>query len=175
MVSHHVIDGDSVPVMVLIPMIPLLVVWVIVGTWLTVVDLREHRLPNAFTIPMLVVVPLGLGVADLLGEAPTSGGGWIGAGLGAAIWFGVLGLLWLVTRGQGMGLGDVKLAPSLGATLGWVGVGTAFAGLIVAFVLGGVVSLLLLMTKRVQRRTAIPFGPFLLLGAAVTIVLSVYA
>lgn len=174
MVSHHVIDGDSVPVMVLIPMIPLLVVWVIVGTWLTVVDLREHRLPNALTIPMLVVVPLGLGVADLLGDAPASGG-WIGAGLGAAIWLGALGLLWLVTRGRGMGLGDVKLAPSLGATLGWLGVGTAFAGLIVAFVLGGVVSLLLLVTKRVQRRTAIPFGPFLLLGTAVTIVLSMYS
>jgi leader peptidase (prepilin peptidase)/N-methyltransferase len=172
--GHHVSNGDSVPAMVLVPMIPLLVVWVVVGVRLTVVDLREHRLPNALTIPMLVVVPFGLGVADLLGDAPARGG-WIGAGLGAAIWFGVLGLLWLVTRGKGMGLGDVKLAPSLGATLGWLGVGTAFAGLIVAFVLGVVVSLLLLVTKRVQRRTAIPFGPFLLLGSAVTMGLSVYA
>lgn len=161
--------------MVLVPMIPLLAVWVVVGVALAVIDLREHRLPNSLTLPMLLVVPAGLAVADLLGNPPDqSWSGWVGAGAGAAVWLGVLGFLWLVTRGQGMGLGDVKLGPSLGATLGWLGVGVAFAGLVVAFVIGGVVSVLLLISKRASRRSAIPFGPFLLLGASTTIVLSVY-
>ena len=153
---------------------PLLVVWVVVGVVLTVIDLREHRLPNALTLPMLAVVPLGLGVADLLGstaDAPWSG--WAGAGVGAVLWLGVLGLIWLLSRGRGMGLGDVKLAPSLGATLGWLGLQTALVGLVLAFVLGGVVSVLLLLARRVDRRSAIPFGPFLLAGALAAVMLAV--
>jgi leader peptidase (prepilin peptidase) / N-methyltransferase len=147
-----------------LPLLPLLAVWLVVGTLLTIVDLREHRLPNALTMPMLAVVPLGLGLAHLLSNPSPEGGGWSGAGWGAVIWLGVLGLLWLITRGRGMGLGDVKLGPSLGATLGWLGVDTAALGLVLAFVLGGVISLGLLISKRVDRRTAIPFGPFLLAG-----------
>lgn len=155
------------------PLIPLLVVWLIVGTWLTVVDLREHRLPNFLTLPMLVVVPIGLGVAHLIGGPPSPmWSGWPGAGVGASIWLGLLGLVFLVTRGAGMGLGDVKLAPSLGATLGWLGVEVAFVGIVLAFVLGGVVSVLLLVTRRVERHTAIPFGPFLLLGSLAAVVLA---
>jgi leader peptidase (prepilin peptidase)/N-methyltransferase len=69
-----------------------------------------------------------------------------------------------------MGFGDVKLAPILGATLGWVAVSVAIVGLVLAFVLGAVVGVALMMGKRADRRTAIPFGPFLLAGALLGLV-----
>jgi len=149
-------------------MLPLVLVWIVVGTRLTVIDLREHRLPNALTLPMLVVTPIGLVLASWIDGAPP-GGGWSGAGLGAALWLGALGLIWLVSAGRGMGLGDVKLAPSLGATLGWFGGGIALAGLVIAFGVGALVGIFLLLAKRVGRRDALPFGPFLLLGAVLAI------
>jgi leader peptidase (prepilin peptidase)/N-methyltransferase len=157
----------------LLPLMPLLVVWLVVGGVLTVIDLREHRLPNAITLPMLIVTPLGLFVADLLDavQAPALAG-WSGAGLGAVLWLAVLGLLWVVSRGRGMGLGDVKLGPSLGATLGWLSVETALIGLVASFIIGGLVSLVLLVSRRADRRTAIPFGPFLFAGALVAIVVT---
>lgn len=72
-------------------------------------------------------------------------------------------------------MGDVKLGPSLGATLGWVSVETALVGLVLSFILGGVVSAGLLMTKRVHRRTAIPFGPFLFFGSVIAVVANLRA
>ena len=154
----------------LLPLLPLLVVWLVVGGVLTVIDLREHRLPNAITLPMLGVTAVGLLVADLLDSSqPPAFAGWPGAGLGALLWLGVLGLIWVMSRGRGMGLGDVKLSPSLGATLGWLGLETALVGLVASFIIGGLVSLVLLIFRRANRRTAIPFGPFLLVGALVAI------
>lgn len=157
--------------MSLLPLLPLLIVWLVVGIVLTVIDLREHRLPNAITLPMLIVVPVGLVVADVLNDSTAAmDSGWSGAALGALVWLVALGLIWVLSRGRGMGLGDVKLSPSLGATLGWLSLETALIGLALSFILGGVVSAVLLITKRVHRRTAIPFGPFLLLGSLVAVV-----
>jgi leader peptidase (prepilin peptidase)/N-methyltransferase len=64
-----------------------------------------------------------------------------------------------------MGFGDVKLVPVLGATLGWVGLSSAVVGLFAAFILGGVVGVILLARRRAHRGSALPFGPFLLVGA----------
>jgi Type II secretory pathway, prepilin signal peptidase PulO and related peptidases len=163
----------SVPRVNLLPLLPLLLVWLVVGAILTIVDLREHRLPNAITVPMLAVTPVGLVLADVIdGRVATTWTGWSGAALGALVWLIALGSIWFASRGAGMGLGDVKLSPSLGATLGWLSLETALLGLAMSFILGGVVSVVLLITKRVQRRTAIPFGPFLLLGSFAAVVTS---
>ncbi len=151
-------------------LLPLLLIWSVVGISLTVIDLDHRRLPNLITLPMLVLTPLGLALASVIDQPGLVGAsGWVGAGIGAAIWFGVIGLLWLITGGRGMGLGDVKLAPSLGATLGWLSVGVAGIGLFAAFVLGAVVSIVLLLARRVGRRSAVPFGPFLFAGTALAI------
>jgi leader peptidase (prepilin peptidase)/N-methyltransferase len=64
-----------------------------------------------------------------------------------------------------MGFGDVKLAPVLGVTLGWVGVGAAAVGLFAAFLVGGVVGVALMIARRAGRRSHLAFGPYLLLGA----------
>jgi leader peptidase (prepilin peptidase)/N-methyltransferase len=65
----------------------------------------------------------------------------------------------------GMGYGDVKLAGLLGLYLGWLGWGPVLVGTFTGFLLGGLVGVALLVTRRAGRRTAIPFGPFMLGGA----------
>ena len=133
---------------------------------LTFIDLEHHRLPDAIVFPLYPVGVLGLALAGILG------GAWplADAGIGIAIWLVVIGGLWLISGGRGMGFGDVKLAPILGATLGWVGVAAAAVGLFAAFALAAVVGIVLMAARRAGRRSHIPFGPFLVVGGAVGLV-----
>ncbi len=66
-----------------------------------------------------------------------------------------------------MGFGDVKLAGVLGAALGWLGWGPLVVGSFAAFLLGGVVGLALMVAQKADRRTGIPFGPWMIAGAFV--------
>ncbi|MDD2857412.1 MAG: prepilin peptidase [Candidatus Nanopelagicales bacterium] len=150
-------------------LLPLLLVLASAGLALAVIDGHYHRLPDALVLPLIGVTVVGL----LVSQAVSGTGHWIGALAGAAIWLAVIGGLWLVTGGRGMGLGDVKLAPVLGATLGWISVGSAVIGLLAAFVLGACVGLALIAGHRVERRTRIAFGPFLLAGALVCVLAGV--
>jgi leader peptidase (prepilin peptidase)/N-methyltransferase len=68
-----------------------------------------------------------------------------------------------------MGFGDVKLAGILGLYLGWMGWGELIVGAFFGFLLGGVVGGVLMATKRANRKSAIPFGPFMLAGALLAI------
>jgi leader peptidase (prepilin peptidase)/N-methyltransferase len=84
--------------------------------------------------------------------------------LGAVAVGGSLLLLYAITRGRGLGLGDVKLAAVIGIGFG-PAVGLAALG--VAFVAGGIYASWLLATKRADRRDPLPFGPFLAAGTVV--------
>lgn len=140
--------------------LPVLVVVGSAGIALACIDLDHHRLPNAIVLPLLPVAAVGLAVPALAGQialAPCL--------IAAGIWVAVIGVLWLGTGGRGMGLGDVKLAPTLGATCAVAGLGAAVVGLGLAFVLGGLLGIALLVAGKARRRTRIPFGPFLLAGA----------
>lgn len=133
---------------------------------LFVIDVRHHRLPDAIVFPLYPLLVLGLVLAGLLS------GQWevVGAAVGAVIWLAVLGGLWLISGGKGMGFGDVKLAPILGATLGWLAWQASLVGLMTAFVLGGVVGVVLILTGQARRGTRIPFGPYLIVGTGVGLV-----
>jgi len=69
--------------------------------------------------------------------------------------------LWWVTRGRGMGFGDVKLAFSIGFLLG---LKDGILSLYLAFILGAVVGLVLIILKKKKLKSKIAFGPFLVLG-----------
>ncbi|OGG23685.1 hypothetical protein A3A79_00555 [Candidatus Gottesmanbacteria bacterium RIFCSPLOWO2_01_FULL_43_11b] len=84
-------------------------------------------------------------------------------GIGAALFFL---LLWIITKGRGMGLGDVKLGFLLGLFLGFPRI--AFA-LYVAFLTGAIVGVILILRKRAGLKSKIAFGPFLILGALISI------
>lgn len=145
------------------PLLPLLLVLGSAGLSLAVIDLEHHRLPNSVVLPLYPVTVLGLILAGLIsGEWPV-----VPAIGGAVVWVIVIGGIWLLTSGRGMGLGDVKLAPVLGATLGWVSFGSSLVGLFAAFVLGAGVGVALMVAGRASRRSHLPFGPFLLVGAAI--------
>ena len=68
-----------------------------------------------------------------------------------------------------MGDGDVRLSPLLGAYLGWLNPGLAAVGLFFGFLTGAIVGVVVLVAKRGDRKTAVPFGPFLALGTVLAI------
>lgn len=143
---------------------PELVVWMMLvplGMLLGHIDLRVFRLPDVLTLPAVVGTAVLLGGAALL---PGHDGSWPRALLGAVVSAAVYFVLFLVNP-AGMGFGDVKLAPTLGLALAWYGWPALFAGTFAGFGLGAVAGLLLLAMGRADRRTPIPFGPFMLIGA----------
>ncbi len=86
------------------------------------------------------------------------------SGIGAFIFFL---LLFLITRGKGMGFGDVKLAFLMGLFLGFPGI---ISALYVAFLTGAVIGLILIVwRKKKLSGGTIPFGPFLVFGALISL------
>lgn len=85
------------------------------------------------------------------------------AGIAAAV--GLVGGVWFLSRGRAMGLGDVKLAFFMGLALGWP---DTLMALIIAFVTGALFALPLLLLKRKTMKSFLPFGPFLVWGTLVT-------
>src|SRR5699024_8108397 len=90
-------------------------------------------------------------------------------------WAGALvafvGLVLLVPGG--MGLGDAKLAALIALVLGWWGYGVAIVGLALGFVVGGLWAATLMVTRRAGRHTHFAFGPSMLLGGLLALVLAV--
>jgi prepilin signal peptidase PulO-like enzyme (type II secretory pathway) len=74
--------------------------------------------------------------------------------------------LWAMTRGRGMGLGDVKLVFPLALLVGWPGV---VVMTLVAFISGALVGVGLLATQHANRKHTLPFAPFLFVGVVVTL------
>ncbi len=124
---------------------------------LTATDLEQRRLPHMVLDPLILgaaaFVPFNPGVEPLMALI----------GAGAAI--GFLGVLALVVRG-GLAVGDLYLVAPLGLMLGWPGV---FTALFAAAFMAAATSLLLLATRRVGMRSYIPFGPFLIGGAVLAL------
>ncbi|HXD61012.1 MAG TPA: prepilin peptidase [Lacisediminihabitans sp.] len=132
---------------------------------LALIDLDVRRLPNAIVLPSYLVGAVLLAAASVLGADYE-------ALLRAVIGCGALGLAYLLmalVSPGGMGFGDVKLAGVLGLFLGWLGWGPLAVGAIAAFLLGGIFGIILILTRRGGRKTAIPFGPWMLAGAWVGI------
>ncbi len=117
------------------------------------IDLRTGLIPN--------VLSRGIAIGALAVAAEE--GALTQALAGAVIVGGSLLSLYLLTRGRGLGLGDVKLGVAIGAgcgpTIGVLALGSAF-------ILGGSFAAVLIATRRARRGDAIPFGPFLAAGTA---------
>jgi len=139
-----------------------------VGVALAAIDLDTKRLPNVIVLPSYpVAAVLFLLPAVLEGQWDD----YLRAVAGAAALFGVFFLLALIYP-AGMGFGDVKLAGVLGAYLAWLGWAALVVGGFLGFALGAVVGVAMMVAGRAGRRTALPFGPFMLLGALLAIFLA---
>jgi leader peptidase (prepilin peptidase)/N-methyltransferase len=130
------------------------------GVLLGLVDARVHRLPDVLTLPTAAAALALLGTASLLSGA---GGTWTGS-LYGALALGGLFLVMFLASPRAMGFGDVKLAPTLGAVLGWYGWPTLVLGVIAGYLIAALHGLALIARGRATSRTNVPFGPPLLLG-----------
>jgi Type II secretory pathway, prepilin signal peptidase PulO and related peptidases len=124
---------------------------------LTATDLEQRRLPHLLLDPLIVAavlfVPFNPTVTPL--EAL----------IGAAAAVGFLGVLGLIIR-DGVAPGDLYLVAPLGLLLGWPSI---FVAIFVAALLSAVTAITLLVTRQVGMKSYIPFGPFLVAGAVITL------
>ncbi|RBM17608.1 prepilin peptidase [Prauserella sp. PE36] len=136
-----------------------------IGVALGVIDVLEHRLPSVLVYSGVALVGVLLATSAIL---HSRGPDFLRALAGMAVIAGLYLVLALVSGG-GLGAGDVKLGGLLGLALGWL----SWSALVTATVLGwfaaALVWLLLWATRRRPRGSLVPMGPFLLLGALVTI------
>jgi leader peptidase (prepilin peptidase)/N-methyltransferase len=128
---------------------------------LTAIDVAVQRLPDRLTLPAYPMLIALLAVAALTQDDL---GALVRAVLGGLALAGGYLLLALLRPGQ-IGGGDIKVAGLAGLALGWLGWPDVLYGGVLGFVLAGVASLVLLAARRVTMRSAISFGPYLLGGA----------
>lgn len=138
-----------------------------VGGWLVVVDARTHRLPNRIVLPTLACLVVLAGI-DALGTGQSRD--LVRAVLGMLILGGFYAVLRGISR-AGMGGGDVKLAAVIGLVLGWHGWTSLAIGAASAFALGALYALVLILLRRADGATRIAFGPWMIAGALLGIVL----
>ncbi|MFE4534189.1 prepilin peptidase [Streptomyces scopuliridis] len=163
---------------------PELAVWLLLTPFavlLALVDRAVHRLPDRLTLPLAAAAVVLLGVAALLpdgggggNDGTGPGGSWPTALLGGLVLGACYFVLFLINP-NGLGFGDVKLALSLGVVLGWYGWLVLFVGAFAGFLLGSLYGFGLILLRRAGRKSAFPFGPFMIVGALAGIVLGALA
>jgi leader peptidase (prepilin peptidase)/N-methyltransferase len=135
------------------------------GLALAFIDVDHRRLPNAIVLPSYIVVAVLLTIA-----AAVSHDWWAlaRAAISAVALFGFFAAI-AFAYPAGMGFGDVKLAGVLGGLLGYLSWSALVVGAFAGFLLGAVGGVLLLALGRGGRKTAVPFGPFMIVGALVAL------
>jgi leader peptidase (prepilin peptidase)/N-methyltransferase len=130
----------------------------------SVIDLEHGLILNKVVYPSMVVALL-LALISRPWLTQWIVPGIANAAIGGAIGFALFLLIALISRG-GMGWGDVKLAGLIGLATGFP---LVFLSVIMAAILGGIVAVVMVITKKRQRRQTIPFGPFLAVAAMITL------
>ena len=139
----------------------------VIACRLVVIDIRTHRLPNRIVLPTLAaLVVLGGADAIVTGESTAM----VRAAGGMLILGGFYAALRLLSR-EGMGGGDVKLAALIGLVLGWHSWQALAVGAASAFALGALFAVSLMLLRRANGSTRIAFGPWMILGALLGIVM----
>ena len=167
------------------PAVVLAVLWVVLGWrigdyagwaalpaflyfgWLTValvwIDADVHRLPDGLVLPsypallvLVTVATAGLGDWSVLLRA---------LACMAAVY--ALYFLMAFVSPSSLGFGDVKLSGLIGLLVGWLGIPQTFVALLAGFLVGGLVGVVMLVGRRVGMRSHIAFGPSMLAGALV--------
>ncbi len=137
-----------------------------VSVALAAIDLETQRLPNVLTLPSYLV---GGGLLAVAAAVDGDVGRLLRAVEGMVALYAFYFVICYATAGKGMGFGDVKLAGLLGLYLGWLGWPELLVGAFAAHLLGGVVAVWLVARGGASRKTRVPFGPFLVAGALVAL------
>jgi leader peptidase (prepilin peptidase)/N-methyltransferase len=134
---------------------------------LAMIDVDTQRLPFWLVAPSYPVAAVLLGIA-WLGER--DGASAVRAAVGAALLWGFYRVLHLVYP-AGMGYGDVRLAGLLGLYLSWLGWDELVVGAFLGFLVGGLGGVVQIALRKVSLKSSIPYGPYMLLGAWLGILL----
>jgi leader peptidase (prepilin peptidase) / N-methyltransferase len=129
------------------------------------IDVEMLILPRAIVYPLLVMVA---GLLLIPAGVYTAWHSYWVAWAFAGGWFVVFFLLNFASP-RVLGFGDVRLAPVLGLALGWLGWRYVILGFFAANLIGAVIGIALIVTKRIERQQRIPYGVFLALGTAVAV------
>lgn len=134
-------------------------------------DLKHSLIPSQLVYPTLIFTLLSRWGLDIYQKSGYNfWSSYLFSGLlGMVLMGGFLGLLYLLTKGRGMGLGDVELGALLGAILGWP---QSLVGLFLSFLIGAILGLILIVFKKKGWQSEVPFGPFLILGTAIAFIVS---
>lgn len=125
---------------------------------ITFIDLDHRIIPNVISFPGMAA-----GVAfSFMPGFPEPADSLIGLLVGGGFLYAVAAGYYLFTRREGMGMGDVKLLGMIGAFLGWQ---SLFVTVLFATLSGSVLGLIAMRINREDTKYAVPFGPFLSLGA----------
>lgn len=137
-----------------------LVAWAFVAAVIAVafIDYDHMIIPNKIVLPGAV-----LGLAASVAIDPQSWWVYVAGSLGAGAFMLILALAWP----GGMGPGDIKMALFMGAVLG----ANVLVALFAAFLLGSIGGLYIILVQKRSRKTKIPFGPYLALGAVIAVFL----
>ncbi|SFL57887.1 prepilin peptidase [Nitrosomonas communis] len=138
----------------------LLFIWAMIA--LTFIDFDSQLLPDAITLPLLwmgLLFNLDNGFIEIRSAI-------IGTVAGYLVLWTIYWGFKLTTGKEGMGYGDFKLLAAIGAWLGW-----QMLPLVILFssFVGGAISIILIITKKFQRNTTIPFGPYLAGGGLIAL------
>jgi leader peptidase (prepilin peptidase)/N-methyltransferase len=128
-------------------------------------DIEHLLLPKRIVYPVL-----GL-VGGLLVAAAAITGHWHNlfvAGISGAVWFAIFFAMNAISP-RALGFGDVRLAPVLGLALGWLGVRYVLLGFFAANLIGAIIGIALIASKRMSRQQQIPYGVFLAVGTLLAI------
>ena len=129
---------------------------------LTCIDLETQLLPDNITLPL---VWLGL-LFNLNQEFTTIESAVLGAVFGYLILWAVYWLFKITTNREGMGYGDFKMLAAIGAWLGWAVLPLV---ILISSVTASIIGITLILSKKQDRATAIPFGPYLALAGSIAL------
>ncbi len=138
---------------------------VVITVLLTITDLEEKLIPNRVTFRAGPVAVALLALGALLDGDPER---VVWALIGGAGYFLFMFILALIVPG-GLGFGDVKLAPILGAFVAAEHLGFVLVAALGSYVIGGLTSAFLLITRMKSRKDTIPFGPYMVIAAYVAL------
>jgi leader peptidase (prepilin peptidase)/N-methyltransferase len=153
------------------PVLPLFVALGVLGVLLAAIDIVCARLPHVLVLPAIGVSLAGFAVVAAVTAAWPAFGRAVAGGGALAVAFGLLHLL----PGRAVGRGDVTLAALLGCYLGWLGWPYVVFGGMLPWLVNAPVLLVLLARGRVRRRSVLPFGPAMLVGAWLTVLIGGWA
>ena len=132
---------------------------------ISAIDVEHMRIPSTLVYSTAV---LGAPLLVLASAGTHRWSALLGALIGGAVAFAAFFTLFFAVP-KGSGFGDVRLAGLCGGFLGWMGYREVIVGFLISFIVAGVPAAVLLAMHKVNRRTQIPFGPFLAAGTVITV------